>query len=316
MAFTPFPSDKNPKISGLTDRPGDSGMNATELKAAFDYIGTELKNYINNTLIPQLNNGAPNLGIEAITGLTATTVQGALEELLGIISALSPDPPAAHSIVSDRLSRKTDSGGAAVGTDNIAAKAVTSAELASDENSGTAAVGEHNIQPLAVQTGHIANGAVTGGAGNKIAQSTISKWNMGTDSVGTDQIENGAVTGAKISGESPIPYSKTSGVQPQHLVPSGGYITVGKDSWDTTTKKQTVSVPGILSTDTVLCEPWVSEDDGGTEATYQNWLTCRDYGVRCVANKNDQLVFVCETKPGRNVWFSFVVLRNGAVLSA
>lgn len=314
MAFTPFPSDKNPKISGLTDRPGDSGMNATELKAAFDYIGTELKNYINNTLIPQLNSGAPNLGIETITGLTATTVQGALEELLGIISALSPDPPAAHSIVSDRLSRKTDSGGAAVGTDNIAAKAITAAELASDENGGTAAVGEHNIQLLAVKTGHIANGAVTGGAGNKIAQSTISKWNMGTDSVGTDQLENGSVTGDKISSTSPIPYSKTSGVQAQHLLVSGGYVTLNKNNWSG--KKQTVSVPGVLATDTVFAAPWVSEDDGGSEATYQNWVNCRDFGVRCVANKNNELVFVCDTVPSDNtLWFNVAIFRDGAVLS-
>lgn len=314
MAFTPFPSDKNPQISGLPDRPGDSGMNATDLKAAFDYIGTELKNYINNTLIPQLNSGAPNLGIEAITGLTATTVQGALEELLDLISSLSPDPPSAHSIGSDRLSRKTDSGGAAVGTDNIAAGAVTSTELASDENSGTAAVGEHNIKPLAVKTGHIDTGAVTGGAGNKIAQSTISKWNMGAYSVGTDQLENGSVTGDKISSESPVPYAKTSGVQAQHLLVSGGYVTLSSSNWSG--KKQTVSVPGVLATDTVFAEPWVSEDDGGSEATYHNWVNCRDYGIRCVANKNDELVFVCDTVPtGKTIWFSVAIFRDGAVLS-
>lgn len=311
MAFTKF--DKSPKISTLPNRPSDAGYDAMTLKAAFDYIGEELKKYINETLTEELDAGATNIAVSEIEDFESTNVQDAIVELLGKISTAATGFIADHSLVAAKMSRKTDAGGAAVGTDNIAAKAVTSAELASDENSGTAAVGEHNIQPLAVQTGHIANGAITGGTGNKIAQSTISKYNMGTNSVGTDQLENGSVTGDKISSVSPVPYAKTSGVQAQHLLVSGGYVTLSSSNWSG--KKQTVSVPGVLATDTVFAEPWVSEDDGGSEATYHNWVNCRDYGIRCVANKNDELVFACDTVPtGKTIWFNVVIFRDGAVL--
>lgn len=310
-------------IQRLDNRPNAvDGLSGDQLKERFDQIGILLKEYLNGVhnvagrtdedgLIDQLDAGAANMPIQAITGLDADTVQEALEALLDLISSLSPDPPSAHSIGSDRLSRKTDSGGAAVGTDNIAAGAVTNTELASDENSGTAAVGEHNIKPLAVKTRHIDTGAVTGGAGNKIAQSTISKWNMGTDSVGTDQLENGCVTGNKISSESPVPYAKTSGVQKQaEVVQQGstGWVTVPSSGWDSTTKRQTVTgVSGVTATNHIVLGPWVDANYQTPSSVTNNWTRIRDYGIRCIGQGDGTLTFECETVPSTSdfvgVWF-------------
>lgn len=309
MAFTKF--DKSPKISTLPNRPSDAGYDATTLKAAFDYIGEELKKYINETLTEELDAGATNIAVSEIEDFESTNVQDAIVELLGKISTAATGFIGDHSLVAAKMSRKTDAGGAAVGTDNIAAKAVTAAELASDENSGTAAVGEHNIQPLAVQTGHIANGAITGGTGNKIAQSTISKYNMGTNSVGTDQLENGSVTGDKISSESPVPYAKTSGVQKQaEVVQQGstGWVTVPTSGWNSTTKRQTVTgVSGVTATNHIVLGPWVDADYQTPSSVTNNWTRIRDYGIRCIGQGNGTLTFECETVPSTSdfvgVWF-------------
>ena len=65
MAFTELTTDLS-NISALHDRPNDEdGMSAAALKAAFDAAGNAIKEYINETLIPELEaSGAGNIGID------------------------------------------------------------------------------------------------------------------------------------------------------------------------------------------------------------------------------------------------------------
>jgi len=70
-------------ISELADRPNDTnGLTAAELKALFDKAGGDIKDYLNNTLLPALeSNGASGVGITEITGMDSDNVQDALAEL-------------------------------------------------------------------------------------------------------------------------------------------------------------------------------------------------------------------------------------------
>lgn len=55
MAYTQFSADVE-NVSNLSDLPNATdGLTAAELKAVFDKAGVDIKNYINGTLIPQLD---------------------------------------------------------------------------------------------------------------------------------------------------------------------------------------------------------------------------------------------------------------------
>ncbi len=79
-------------VSTLDDRPNDtSGLTAAELKAKFDKDSETLKAYINDILIPFLesSSAAANLGISTVTGLSAETVQAALEQIMDTMQGIS-----------------------------------------------------------------------------------------------------------------------------------------------------------------------------------------------------------------------------------
>lgn len=79
-------------VSTLDDRPNDtSGLTASELKAKFDKDAETLKAYINDIFIPYLESAAAaaQLGISTITGLSAETVQAALEQIMDTMQNIS-----------------------------------------------------------------------------------------------------------------------------------------------------------------------------------------------------------------------------------
>lgn len=79
-------------VSTLDDRPNDtSGLTASELKAKFDKDPETLKAYINDIFIPYLEStaAAAQLGISTITGLSAETVQAALEQIMDTMQNIS-----------------------------------------------------------------------------------------------------------------------------------------------------------------------------------------------------------------------------------
>lgn len=273
-------------VKNLPNRPNDDeGMTADALKAVFDQGVADIKDYINDTLTEEVDDALNDIAADVATNTAA-------------IASIEAGTVSDGSITTAKLA---DS---AVTADKIAALAVSTAKLAdlavTAAKIAAGAVTTDKLDARAVTGAKIALGAVIG---ENIGSKAVGQGNIGDGAVGTGQLADGAVTMAK-----------TTGVQAQHLLVSGGYVTLSSSNWSG--KKQTVSVPGVLATDTVFAEPWVSEDDGGSEATYHNWVNCRDYGIRCVANKDDELVFVCETVPtGKTIWFSVAIFRDGAVLS-
>lgn len=110
MALTTFDEDVE-NISALGDQPNDDdGLTAAELKALFDKAGVDLKNYINNILIPELNDA-----------ISAAAQGIALQNISGNI--LSDG-----TVTSTKLS--SDEGAEAVATINVRDYAITLAKLA------------------------------------------------------------------------------------------------------------------------------------------------------------------------------------------
>ena len=91
MAFTEFETS-TANISGLSDRPNQNdGLSSAQLKGRFDKAGNDIKTYINDVLLEELerttdgDSGADNIGATAVGDGTATTVQGVLEELADVL---------------------------------------------------------------------------------------------------------------------------------------------------------------------------------------------------------------------------------------
>lgn len=172
MAFTKVTKDMS-IIGALADKPNDvGGLTAAQLKAKFDEAGEALKLYLNNTLTAELEaqTGAGNIGISAITGLTATTVQAALAALKTLIDNVSL-------------------GQVIVGTNEIINLAVTTDKL--DDNAVTAAkikdgeVGTNELAGLSVSTNKLQNGAVTA---DKLGAASVTAGKLASNVVGTDNL--------------------------------------------------------------------------------------------------------------------------------
>lgn len=113
MAFTRSDTKTN-YISELLDLPNDQqGLTAAQLKAKFDQAGTDLKNWINNVLLPALestvagSSGASNIGATAITDLDGTTVQALLESLRNKLKSTTLNASGADFVNSSGVSGLT-----------------------------------------------------------------------------------------------------------------------------------------------------------------------------------------------------------------
>ncbi|MCI8478184.1 MAG: hypothetical protein HFE97_07530 [Oscillospiraceae bacterium] len=79
MAIRRFDADMN-IIAKLDDEPNDiGGLTAAALKAKFDAAGLTVQHYINESLLPDMR--AENLGFTTSAGVTAHTVQEAIEQV-------------------------------------------------------------------------------------------------------------------------------------------------------------------------------------------------------------------------------------------
>lgn len=128
MSFTTMTGEVN-NISQLSDTPSlIEGLSPDELKARFDLGGVRIKDYINNTLIPQLErySAAANIGAQSVSGFDQfSTVQAALATIISHVLDLEDEIGGSASI---------DDG--AVTTAKLANKAVTGSKL--DTNAVTA----------------------------------------------------------------------------------------------------------------------------------------------------------------------------------
>lgn len=109
MAFTQLTSDLN-IIAALSQLPNQTdGLGSAQLQAKFDEAANTIKVYLNSTLIGELQStaAAGNMGIVTITGVTATNIQEALEDLKNQIDGVAvgaiPDESLAPSKADDDL---------------------------------------------------------------------------------------------------------------------------------------------------------------------------------------------------------------------
>lgn len=185
-------------ISLLDDEPNDvGGMSSAELKAKFDEAANIIKDYINNTLIPELagNGGAESVGIDTVPGLTGvSTVQAALVKIEEQMAEMTQGAVADESITTAKLAAlavtSAKLAAAAVETAKIKDEAVTTPKLAA------LAVTAARLADLAVETAKIKDKAVTT---EKIADKAVTTAQLGDASVGTAQLDALSVTAAKLA---------------------------------------------------------------------------------------------------------------------
>ena len=185
-------------ISLLDDEPNDvGGMSSAELKAKFDEAANTIKDYINNTLIPELagNGGAESVGIDTVPGLTGvSTVQAALVKIEEQMAEMTQGAVADDSITTAKLAAlavtSAKLAAAAVETDKIKDAAITTPKLAA------LAVTAAELADIAVETAKIRDKAVTT---EKIADKAVTTAQLGDASVGTEQLDALSVTATKLA---------------------------------------------------------------------------------------------------------------------
>lgn len=99
-----------------------------------------------------------------------------------------------------------------------------------------------------------------------------------------------------------VPHDKTSGVQKQHS--SIAYVTLAPGGW--LNNRQEVEADGVTASNLVFTSPWVENNPGSTAST-NNWLRCRDNGVRCIGQGDGTLTFECETVPDSACWIAVAI---------
>lgn len=110
MAFTKF--DVNVEnITVLPDEPSqEDGYTAAKIKSLFDKASVDLKNYINNTLVPQLEaaEASSRIGSESISGLSAEqNVFSQISALKALIDEIKEGGVNDGSITPDKLDSET-----------------------------------------------------------------------------------------------------------------------------------------------------------------------------------------------------------------
>jgi hypothetical protein len=176
MAFNPTNGLLNK--NEFPTQPADETAARTQIQTPLN----QLRDYINNTLIPALGSteadgsGADNIGSGVIEGVAGTTVQAKLAALKALIDAISVS-----------ASGLTDG---VVVTQYLANLAVTAAKLAAD------AVETIKIKDAAVTTPKIADDAVTQ---DKIADNAVGANQIADNAVSQNKIAIGAVTTTKLN---------------------------------------------------------------------------------------------------------------------
>lgn len=197
-------------ISKLADEPNDvGGLSANDLKAKFDEAGNLIKAFINDTLLPYLEDatGAGDIGIANIPGLNdAATVQAALQELKTQLNNTTTGSIPDRSLPGEKLVTgavgTNELANASVTFDKIASGAVNDSKIAAEKLSGA------SIQEKAIQNRHL-NGKVIKAenvednslTGDQIKDLSIPSGKIASGAVQTAKIASSAVTRAKLASD-------------------------------------------------------------------------------------------------------------------
>lgn len=288
-------------ISLLDDEPNDvGGMSSAELKAKFDEAANTIKDYINNSLIPELagENGAVSVGIETVPGLTGvTTVQDALIKIEEQMAEMTQGAVADESITTAKLSALAVTAAKlaadAVETDKIKDGAVTAEKLAA------LAVTAAKLADLAVETAKIADKAVTT---EKIADKAVTTAQLGDACVGADQLDALSVTTAKLAASAVTAVKIKSGA-----VSSDYTATITASGWtgDSAPYTNTVAVSGLLASD----KPFVDLIASSTYATAETEIEAFANVYRMTTAANALTVYATE-KPSVDLTVQIKAVRK------
>ena len=261
-------------VKNLPNRPNDDeGMTADALKAVFDQGVADIKDYINDTLTEEVDDALNDIAADVAANTAA---------IASIESGTVSDGSITTAKLADSAVTAAKIAALAVSTAKLADLAVTAAKIAAG------AVTTDKLDARAVTGAKIALGAVVG---ENIGSGAVGLGKIATGAVDTDQLADGAVTMAK-----------TTGVQKLHSTIE--YVTLTTAGW--ANNKQTVEAEGVTASNLVLTSPWVENNPGSTAST-NNWLRCRDNGVRCIGQGDGTLTFECETVPGSACWIAVAI---------
>ena len=181
---------------GVQSKPNKLTGTAAENKAAFDNLVTAVVREKFNAFLEELMgaSAAGQIGVDTIPGVTAETIQEALEAIMESQQGITQGAVADGSITAAKLAD------ASVTTAKIAALAVTGALIAagavSTEKISDGAVSTAKIAALAVTTALIAAGAVST---EKLAQGAVTTEKIASAAVDSTKLAAGAATTAKIA---------------------------------------------------------------------------------------------------------------------
>ena len=274
MAFTKVTKDMS-IIGALADKPNDvGGLTATQLKAKFDEAGEALKLYLNNTLTAELEaqTGAGNIGIQAITGLTATTVQAALAALKTLIDNVS---------LGQVIVGTNEIINSAVTTDKLADNAVTAAKIKDGE------VGENELAGLSVSTNKLQNGAVTA---DKLGDASVTAGKLASNAVGTDNLKGDLLVPVGKGGTGATTADGAiSQLGAQKAIQSNSF-SLTTDGWTARSGggyTKTVTVSGMTASKAFVASP----------ATEAAWKAAADAELYPPTAGDGTLTFTCENQP-------------------
>ena len=194
MAFDPADGVNNTETYPTTP------ASESEARAQVQDISDQLRDYINDTLLPELENaetgssGAERIGSAAVEGVTGETVWTQIGDLKDQIDDISAGSVADGTITTAKLADD------AVTQDKIAVDAVGEEQLLDDavtaDKIADGAVTGGKFADSAVTEAKISSGAVTAG---KIGSGAVTETKIGTAAVTTTKIGSGAVTSVKIA---------------------------------------------------------------------------------------------------------------------
>lgn len=267
MAFTKLTSESN-VIQSLPTKPT---IPAAELKEKFDHFGDEIHDFLNDTLIPELESstGGASIGVSA-AGITATKLNAALEELKAAVDQATigtlPNGSVTTAKLQDGAVSSAKLGAASVTTEKIADGAVTGAKL------GAKAVGTANLADGAVDTTQIADGAITS---NKLGTNEAVKTSNLTSDFVLPAGKGG--TGTTTGAQAPI--------NAEVITLTGGTT----DAWalDDTVYTQDAEITGMLATSKFVASP----------ADPSSWDIALDANLKPPTAGTDKLTFVCDECP-------------------
>lgn len=261
-------------VSELDNKPNDvGGLNPAQLKAVFDQAGMEIQAYLNNTLTAELEaqTGAGNIGISAITGLTASTVQAALAALKTLIDNVS---------LGQVIVGTNEIINSAVTTDKLADNAVTAAKIKDGE------VGENELAGLSVSTNKLQNGAVTA---DKLGAASVTAGKLASNAVGTDNLGDLVVPVGKGGTGANSADGAISQLGAQKAIQSNSF-SLTADGWAARSGggyTQEATVSGMTASKAFVASP----------ATEAAWKAAADAELYPPTAGDGTLTFTCENQP-------------------